>query len=62
MIDFIDYQYEGTTIKLCFLIIQEENKMKGLLCANLKKQKGECDKVNYCHPMDQTPYCRVWPN
>jgi hypothetical protein len=28
--------------------------------ANLKQEKGEEDKVDYCNPMDQSPECWVW--
>jgi hypothetical protein len=28
--------------------------------ADLKQEKGEEDKVDYCNPMDQSPECWVW--
>jgi hypothetical protein len=33
---------------------------KGDKSADLKQEKGEEDKVDYCNPMDESPECWVW--
>jgi hypothetical protein len=39
-----------------FLIVPEKSDKS----ADLKQEKGEEDKVDYCNPMDQSPECWVW--